>query len=785
MRNRSRLALLGAASAASVVGAGAGAARAEQLLTPQDFIIAIDAVPNFFIDDTGTGGTATMYPTPGEAPQLAVDGDLNTKFLNFGRRGGGFIVQTGGPSTVRSFQLFTGNDASERDMVSYVLQGTTSPVVSLDRSNGLGGETWTTISSGALSPPPAGTFMAPYAINNVTNNTAFTAYKMYFPDMRDTGGANSLQFSEVQFYDQSNATGTALLNPGSDIRAIDNPGSDSSYLLTERPQLAIDGLIATGSKYRNALNFSGGNDTHHGAGMIITPRRGQSVLQSFQIATANDVPARDPQTYEIYGTNNAIASADNSDGNAESWTLIGSGTINMPAERNTLGPEIALTNSTPYLSYKIVFPTTGNVAGGAAGGSGNSLQIGEILLNGILFGEPTWNVNSGGGSWFNGGNWVGPVPNGVGATARFLTGSTAPQTVYADQNVTVGQIVFNNPNTFVIAGAGQMTIDVATGNGSITVQQGTHKINLPLLLNDNTVANVSAGATLVIADPLDLNGRTLTKAGPGTMSIISTVAGGSLSIVRTTGGTTEAELDLGPVSVDAAGGNTNFRASQHLSSLSVGAGATATVANTANRNILRTSSLAIAGGQTPTGKLDLSDNAMVVDYTGASPLQDIRAQIRSGYNNGSWNGQGIVTSAGNASNFGLGYGEASAIGSPATFLGENIDNTTALVRFTRFGDANLDGQVNLQDFNRLAGAFGTTGTGLWTQGDFNYDGNVNLQDFNRLASNFGLSAAGPEVTPEDWARLTAAVPEPSLATAAATAALAAAAARPRRRRVKL
>jgi hypothetical protein len=713
-----------------------------------------------------------MYPTPGEVPQFAVDGDVNTKYLNFGRRGGGFIVQPAVASTVRSFQFFTANDASERDMVSYVLQGTNSPVVSLDRGNGLGGETWTTISSGALSPPPAGTFMAPYAINNITNSTAFTAYKMYFPDMRETGAANSLQFSEVQFYDAPDAGGSALLNAGSDIRAIDNPGSDSSYLLTERPQLAIDGLIATGSKYRNALNFSGGNDTHHGAGMIITPRRGQSVLQSFQIATANDVPARDPQTYEIYGTNSAISSADNSDGTAESWTLIGSGTINLPAERNTLGPEIALTNSTPYLSYKLVFPTTGNVAGGAAGGSGNSLQIGELLLNGILFGEPTWNVASGGGSWFNGGNWVGPVPNGVGATARFLGTSTAAQTVYADQNVTVGQLVFNNPNTFVIAGAGQMTIDVNSGNGSITVQQGTHKINLPLLLNDNTVANVSAGAALIIADPLDLNGRTLTKSGPGTMSIISTVAGGSLSVVRTSGGTTNAELDLGGIGVDVQGGAMNFNATQHLSSLSIGAGATATVGNTANRNILRTSSLAIAGGQTPTGRLDLTDNAMIVDYTVASPLQDIRAQIRSGYNNGSWNGQGIVTSAGNASNFGLGYGEASAIGSPASFLGENIDNTTALVRFTRFGDANLDGQVNLQDFNRLAGAFGTTGTGLWTQGDFNYDGNVNLIDFNRLASNFGLSAAGPTVTPDDWARLGAAVPEPASIGAVAMGAVA-------------
>jgi len=82
------------------------------------------------------------------------------------------------------------------------------------------------------------------------------------------------------------------------------------------------------------------------------------------------------------------------------------------------------------------------------------------------------------------------------------------------------------------------------------------------------------------------------------------------------------------------------------------------------------------------------------------------------------------------------------------------------VRYTRYGDANLDGLVNLSDFNRLASNFGSTSAN-WDQGDFNYDSNVNLADFNRLAANFGQAAAGPNVTPEDWSALASAVPEPS------------------------
>jgi hypothetical protein len=155
----------------------------------------------------------------------------------------------------------------------------------------------------------------------------------------------------------------------------------------------------------------------------------------------------------------------------------------------------------------------------------------------------------------------------------------------------------------------------------------------------------------------------------------------------------------------------------------------------------------------------------VIDYTGPSPLDAVRQQIRSAYANGSWAGNGIAASLANATNFGLGYGEAGAIFAsfPATFSGQGVDNTSVLVAFTRYGDANLDGLVNLSDFNRLASNFGTPSGAVWTQGDFNYDGIINLTDFNRLAANFGLSATGPEVTPQDWTNLASVVPEPAMA----------------------
>ena len=165
------------------------------------------------------------------------------------------------------------------------------------------------------------------------------------------------------------------------------------------------------------------------------------------------------------------------------------------------------------------------------------------------------------------------------------------------------------------------------------------------------------------------------------------------------------------------------------------------------------------------GRLDLSDNGMIVDYsfsgTGLPELLETAGKVRSGHAGGTWDGPGFLTSSGDATSHGLGYGLSGALGI-TTFMGHPVDTTTLLIRYTRYGDADLNGVVNLIDFNVLAARFGSSAL-FWHQGDFNYDEVVNLADFNLLAANFGLSA-GPDgvVDPSDWANLAAAVPEPAL-----------------------
>jgi hypothetical protein len=62
-----------------------------------------------------------------------------------------------------------------------------------------------------------------------------------------------------------------------------------------------------------------------------------------------------------------------------------------------------------------------------------------------------------------------------------------------------------------------------------------------------------------------------------------------------------------------------------------------------------------------------------------------------------------------------------------------------LIRPTRVGDLNLDGQVSISDFIDLASNFNTTGTATWQEGDLNYDHNVTVSDFIDFAANFNSS----------------------------------------------
>ena len=63
------------------------------------------------------------------------------------------------------------------------------------------------------------------------------------------------------------------------------------------------------------------------------------------------------------------------------------------------------------------------------------------------------------------------------------------------------------------------------------------------------------------------------------------------------------------------------------------------------------------------------------------------------------------------------------------------------------GDANLDGSVDVSDFN-IWNQNKFQSTGLWSQGDFNADGSTDVSDFNVWNDNKFLSGSRPATVPE-------------------------------------
>jgi hypothetical protein len=123
-----------------------------------------------------------------------------------------------------------------------------------------------------------------------------------------------------------------------------------------------------------------------------------------------------------------------------------------------------------------------------------------------------------------------------------------------------------------------------------------------------------------------------------------------------------------------------------------------------------------------------------------------------------------------------------------TFEGQPVSDSDVLIKYTYYGDTNLDGKVDGTDYSRIDNAYAYNQshsssplTG-WFNGDFNYDGVINGSDYTLIDNAFNQQ--GAQISAAISAQIagsgaTSAVPEP----ASAGIIVAAAALLGRRRRV--
>jgi hypothetical protein len=150
------------------------------------------------------------------------------------------------------------------------------------------------------------------------------------------------------------------------------------------------------------------------------------------------------------------------------------------------------------------------------------------------------------------------------------------------------------------------------------------------------------------------------------------------------------------------------------------------------------SSLSISAG----AQLDLTNNSLIVNYSGATIAGPIRAMLVDGR-------------------------LTSSLTDTAHTLGYADEATDVKVKYTFRGDSNLDGMVDIRDLQALALHFNTASND-WTSGDFNLDGAVNVADLTALALNWQAGVGAPPGPSFD--SLAAAmglpqVPEPALLSA--------------------
>jgi formylglycine-generating enzyme required for sulfatase activity len=353
---------------------------------------------------------------------------------------------------------------------------------------------------------------------------------------------------------------------------------------------------------------------------------------------------------------------------------------------------------------------------------------------------PEWNADAS-GSWSTGSNWTSPgVPGGIATGAQFLGKITAPRSVSLDSDVTLGTLLFANPNTYSIIDIPGWTLTLGdpTSGGNLTVQEGRHQIIGRLKLLGVVNINIAAGSAFTIAGPLTTAaGTVINKFGEGSLDINDSQNHPSPALLVISGGTVNMGTNPGfDLSVKITGSRLNLNTNVELGELTIDFAADGTQTLDLNSS--------------PTGFHTLRVYAANLDATKTALIAAIRNANAPGALNPL---DGIIDS-------GL---------HPGSAIGIIKEVGRLLIRPTAIGDSNLDGVVSIADFITLASHFNQPGT--WEDGDMNGDGMITIADFIDLASHFGQSYSGEAfpISASDYAQLSAfatangqTVPEPGI-----------------------
>ena len=386
---------------------------------------------------------------------------------------------------------------------------------------------------------------------------------------------------------------------------------------------------------------------------------------------------------------------------------------------------------------------TGSINGNVSVGGGATLSINrsdDLAFGNVVSGSGGLTKLAGNTLTLTGENTYAGVTTISAGTLRIgdggTTGSVAGQitnngflTFNRSDNVTFGGAISGNGGVIKIGGNTLTLTGNNTYTGGTTVASGTLQVGnggTTGSITGNVGVGLGGGAMLSFnrSDNVTFGGAisgigTLSKLGAGTLTLPGTLSH--------TGGTV------------ANAGTLQVRRLHQNNAVTINAGATLRVLESSpglgsghpsgdNAMVSRPSSLTIATG----GTLDLTNNDLILDYAGASPIAEIEALVASGYNIGigDWQGDGIVSSvAALDGNYVLAIADNATLIAPfgtaqggSLFAGQDVDLDTILIKFTHRADINLDGLITPDDSAIFGGNYDETQLATWATGDMNYDG---------------------------------------------------------------
>jgi hypothetical protein len=264
-----------------------------------------------------------------------------------------------------------------------------------------------------------------------------------------------MQIGEIQIYTEMDGTGTPIFGP-------ENPAIATAWNAScpqgMEANKGIDGMIDS-----NYQNFGKNN-----SGFVVVPTA-PTVIESFVLTTGSNEVARDPASWTLHGQ-----SADGT------WSLIGQGTLSLPAGRGVTGEPVAIENAPPCVAYRMTFPTVKDPF------SANSMEVAEAQFYGTILqiGEPPAISTP------------SPLPAGIVSSAysQDLTasGGAAPYTWTRDAGNLPSGLILGTDGTITgtpsAAGTTTFTLRVTGANGAFAAKEFALTVLSPAVLPDGCVA---------------------------------------------------------------------------------------------------------------------------------------------------------------------------------------------------------------------------------------------------------------------------------------------------------